>query len=138
MQGYGLAFEHFGLATRNAPSTLGFLRGIGYTTPEVVHDPLQRVNLVMCRHASMPAVEVIFSDGGPGPLDAILAQQSQAIYHLCYRSVNLDASLSAMRAAGHRFTVVSPPTKAVLFGGHPVSFYLVRGFGLIEILEVES
>nr|WP_316639086.1 VOC family protein [uncultured Roseateles sp.] len=135
MQGYGLAFDHFGLATRDAAKTLSFLRGLGYQTPEVVHDPLQRVNLVLCEHLAMPAVEVIFAADEAGPLDAILAQQPQAIYHLCFRSRDLDASLAALKAAGQRVMVVLPPKPAVLFDGRPVSFYMVRGFGLIEIIE---
>lgn len=135
MQSYGLTFDHFGLATRDAEKTLAFLRGLGYMTPGAVHDPLQRVNLVLCHHAAMPAVEVIFEADDAGPLDAILAQQPQSIYHLCFRSRDLVATLDVIRAAGLRVMVVSPPKPAVLFGGRPVSFYMVRGFGLIEIIE---
>ncbi len=32
--------------------------------------------------------------------------------------------------------VVFPATPAVLFGGRHVSFYMMRGFGLIEIIQV--
>jgi catechol 2,3-dioxygenase-like lactoylglutathione lyase family enzyme len=138
MQGFGLAFEHFGLATRDADKTLAFLAGLGYRTPESVHDPLQRVNLVLCEHAAMPAVEVIFAADEEGPLDAILAQQPQGIYHLCFRSRDLAASLAAIKMAGTRTKVVSPPKPAVLFDYLPVSFHMVRGFGLIEIIEDPS
>ena len=117
MQGFGLGFDHFGLATRDAEKTLGFLRSLGYSTPARVHDPLQCVNLVLCEHQAMPAVEVIFATDEAGPLDAILAQQPQAIYHLCFRSRDLAATLAAMRAAGHRVMLVSPPKPALLFGG---------------------
>lgn len=138
MQGFGLAFDHFGLATRSAEMTLAFLRGLGYRTPESVHDPLQRVNLVLCDHPTMPAVEVIFAADEAGPLDAVLAQQPQSIYHLCFRSRDMAASLAAIKTAGHRTIVVSPPKPAVLFDYRPVSFHMVRGFGLIEIIEDPS
>lgn len=131
---FGLRFDHLGLATREPEKTLSFLRGLGYSTPSAVHDPLQGVNLVLCEHAAMPAVEVIFAAGPSGPLDAILAQQPQAVYHLCFRASALGQSLAAMKAAGHRLLGVSPPKPAVLFGGLEVSFYMVRGFGLIEII----
>jgi methylmalonyl-CoA/ethylmalonyl-CoA epimerase len=131
---FGLRFDHLGLATREAERTLSFLRGLGYGTPPVVHDPLQGVNLVLCEHSAMPAVEVIFAAGPSGPLDAILAHQPQAVYHLCFRAAALSASLAAMKSAGHRLLAVSPPKPAVLFGGLEVSFYMVRGFGLIEII----
>lgn len=138
MQGFGLAFEHFGLATRDADKTLAFLSGLGYRTFGSVHDPLQRVNLVLCEHVSMPAVEVIFAADEEGPLDIILAQQPQAIYHLCFRSRDLAASLAAIKTAGIRTMVVSPPKPAVLFDYLPVSFHMVHGFGLIEIIEDSS
>lgn len=137
-QGYGLEFDHFGLATRDAGKTLAFLRGMGYQTPEALHDPLQRVNLVLCQHPAMPAVEVIFAAEESGPLDAILAQQPQSIYHLCYRSPSLQASLAALKADGQRVALVSAPKPAVLFDGREVSFYMVRGFGLIEIIDEGS
>lgn len=138
MQGFGLAFDHFGLATRDAEKTLAFLRGLGYRTPESVHDPLQRVNLVLCEHPTMPAVEVISAADKAGPLDAVLAQQPQSIYHLCYRSHDLAGSLAALKVAGHRTMVVSPPKPAALFDHRSVSFYMVYGFGLIEIIEDPS
>ena len=135
MQGFGLQFDHWGLATRQLDKTLGFLRGLGYSTPPVVFDPLQRVDLVLCQHPSMPAVEVITPAQGPGPLDAVLAQQPQAIYHLCFRSGDAAGSLAAIKNAGHRVLTVSAPKPAVLFGGRQVSFYMVAGFGLIEIID---
>lgn len=66
----------------------------------------------------------------------MLAQQPQLVYHLCFRSDNLVATLASLKAEGQRVMVVSPPKPAVLFGGRPVSFHMVRGFGLIEILEI--
>ncbi len=133
--GFGLTFDHLGLATRRAEVTLAFLRGMGYSTPPTVHDPVQGVNLVLCAHPAMPAVEVVYSDGASGPIDAILALQPQAIYHQCYRSADLPSTLAAMKAAGHRVITISTPKPAVLFSGRLVSFYMVRDFGLIEILE---
>lgn len=135
MTGHGLSFDHFGLATRDPERTLSVLRGLGYDAPPAIHDPLQGVNLVLCKHPAMPAVEVIYSDGNDGPLDAMLAQQPQSVYHLCFRSNDLTATLKSLKAEGQRVVTVSPPKPAVLFGGREVSFYMVRGFGLIEILE---
>jgi len=83
----------------------------------------------------MPAVEVISSTDVANPLISILAAQPQAIYHLCYRSEDVSASLAAMKAAGHRVLRVSAPKPAVLFGQKEVSFYMVRGFGLMEIIQ---
>jgi Glyoxalase/Bleomycin resistance protein/Dioxygenase superfamily len=135
MEGFGLTFDHLGLATRDAMKTLAFLRCLGYLTPPFVYDPLQRVNLALCEHASMPSIEVISAADETGPLDAILTHQPQAIYHVCYRSREVAATLAAIKAAGHRTLTISPPKPAVLFDHRLVGFYMVRGFGLIEIIE---
>lgn len=135
---FGFSFDHLGLATRDPEATLKFLRGLGYDTPPTVHDPLQSANLVYCTHAAMPAVEVIFAGDDPGPLDAILSARPTDIYHQCYRSIDRQRSLAAIKAAGHRVVLVSAPKPAVLFGGLSVSFHLVKGFGLIEIIEDPS
>lgn len=135
---WGLAFDHFGLATRDAPRSLAVLRGLGYACGEPVHDPLQKVHLVYCVHPRMPAVELIYAADEPGPLETILAHQPESVYHLCFRSANVAASLAAMKAAGHRTLTVVPPRPAVLFGLEPVSFHLVKGLGLIEFIETRS
>ena len=136
--GFGLGFDHLGLATRDPDATLKFLRGLGYDTPASVHDPLQSANLVYCTHEAMPAVEVIYAGDDPGPLDAILSAKPTDIYHQCYRSADRLHTLSAIKAAGHRVVLVSAPKPAILFGGLSVSFHLVKGFGLIEIIEDPS
>ena len=134
-ESFGLAFNHFGLATRSPDKAVAFLKGLGYRAGETTHDPIQKVNLILCRNGQMPPVEVISPGAEPGPLDAILADRNEAIYHLCYRSRDLAASLAAMKQGGHRVVQVAAPQPAILFGGQRVSFYMVRGFGLIEILE---
>ncbi len=85
----------------------------------------------------MPTVELVGpAEGqGPGPLDAILATSNESIYHLCYETENLDASLEAMKAAEFRMLCISAPKPAILFNNRRVSFYMVKGFGIIELLE---
>ena len=135
MQAFALRFHHFGLASRRPEQTLKFLRGLGHEVVRQVHDPLQNVNLWLCPHASMPTVELVAPAQGPGPLDAILTTSSESIYHLCYETENLKASLEALREAGFRVICVSPPKPAILFGNRHVSFYIVKDFGIIELLE---
>ena len=133
---FGLAFDHLGLATQNPGKAIAFLSGLGYAVAESIYDPLQKVNLVMCTSDQMPAVEVISPADEPGPLSAVLAGRSETFYHMCYRSRDLAASLLAMKESGLRLALVVPPKPAVLFGGKPVSFHMIRGFGMIEIIEI--
>lgn len=135
MRNYGLTFDHFGLAVRDMTASIKLLDGLGYSCGEQIYDPLQEVLLVWCQHDTMPAVELVSSTDRPGPLDNILTQNSESIYHLCYSSSSIEKSIDAIKLDGIRVMPVSDPKPAVLFGGQSVGFYLLRGLGLIEIVE---
>lgn len=130
-----LTFHHLGLATRDPEASLTFVRAMGYRPGPVVLDPEQNVNLIWCEHDLHPVVEIIYPTDTEGPLEKVLAHRPQQIYHVCYETPDLDATLDAFDANGIRLHCVSPPKKAVLFGYRPVSFYSAPGFGLIELLE---
>ena len=135
---YGLTFHHLGLAASAPEAAVALLAGLGYEIGPRVSDPCQRVGLIMCRHSSMPDVEVVFPESEKGPLDGILKRGGEGLYHTCYASRDAEASVALMRKDGHRVVAVSPAQPAVLLGGRKVSFYHVAGFGLMEILEQPS
>lgn len=135
MQAFALRFHHFGLASRRPEQTLKFLKGLGHEVAMQVYDPLQNVNLWLCPHSSMPTVELVAPAEGQGPLDAILTQSSESIYHLCYETEDLQNSLEALKTGGFRVICVSPPKPAILFDDRRVSFYMIKDFGIIELLE---
>lgn len=130
-----LTFHHLGLAVAMRDKARRFLDGLGYAPAEAMHDPLQHVFVSLHVHPTMPDVELISRDDGPGPLDAVLKGRTESIYHLCYRTPDRSATLERFRRDGHRVLPVSPPTPAVLFDGRLVSFHYVAGFGLIELLD---
>ena len=134
---FGLAFHHVGLALPDpAPAEL-FLRGQGYTLAAAVRDPLQQADLAMWSHCNAPAVEVISPvTSGKGPVATILETRPDGlIYHLCYTTLDLELTLDRVEQSGLRPFEVNPPKPAVLFGGERVSFYMILGIGLIEIIE---
>ena len=136
MKQFGLIFDHFGLAVRDPATSFRFLQAMGYVEGVTCFDPLQRVNLAMRHHDTMPDVEVIWPTlGVASPIDRILKQSESMIYHLCYRSKDVAASLAAIEDAGFDVLPVTEPLPAPLFGGLEVSFYSVMGFGLIEIIH---
>jgi methylmalonyl-CoA/ethylmalonyl-CoA epimerase len=132
---FGLKFHHLGLAVKKPEDALRLLTGLGYTIGITVRDHLQNVNLALCTRRGMPAIEIIYAAETPGPLAEILKSNASMIYHICYESKNLERSLHAMESEGNRVLLISPPKPAALFGGRHVSFHLVSGFGMIEILE---
>ncbi len=135
MKDFGLRFHHLGLATREPAGAGKFLKGLGYEIGEIVHDPAHNVNVAICTCHDKPDVELVTPSEGEGPLDNILECHDSLIYHTCYVSEDVQASLAEMDEAGHRAIPLSAPKKAVLFGGRKVSFYAVKGFGVIEIID---
>jgi|SRR5215472_8147694 len=141
MSGYigpaGLRFHHLGLAVRRPRDATRFLAGLGYALDEPVFDPEHNVNLIMCRHrGTMPNVEIIYPAAEKSPIDNLLTQRPDGlIYHVCYVTDDLSATLAWMEENGVRAICRVPPTPAVLFGGRPVGFYDIVGMGLCEIIE---
>lgn len=136
MQTHNLLFHHFGLAASNPGKAVEFLRALGYSCAEPVQDPLQGVDLRWCTRADAPPVEIVSSGDDPGPLASILAEQGTSFYHLCYETAGTTVSaIDLMRSQGIRVLTVREPLPSILFGGRLVSFHMVQGFGLIELVE---
>jgi catechol 2,3-dioxygenase-like lactoylglutathione lyase family enzyme len=134
---WGLVFHHLGLAASDPEAAAHFLAGLGYRIGPMILDPLQNARVGICAHDHMPDVEIITPGEGEGPLDKLLkAHKDGLVYHMCYTSADLDRSLEALEGDSQLSVYsVAPPKEAVLFGGKRVSFYLVEGVGLIEIID---
>jgi len=130
-----LKFHHLGFATKNNEKALLFISSLEYKICKKAYDSIQNVNLIFCKHKSMPNIEIIYPAKTEGPLKSILKNRSELIYHQCYTTTNLARSLDAIKKNGIRIITISKPVNAILFDNRKVSFYYVGGFGLIEILE---
>lgn len=139
MNSFGLAFHHLGLAVRKPQSALTFVRGLGYSAGPQVFDAEQNVNLILCVHATQPAIEIISPGGSVGPVDRLVGRYMNGIvYHPCFHSRDIGASLTSLGDAGLRPVCIVPPKPAALFGGARVAFYDVPGIGLVELIEEAS
>ena len=133
---FGLDFHHLGLAATDPRAALNFHHGLGYRSSAPLYDPLQNVMLTMCLHAHMPAVEIIAPGETRGPVSRLLARHPKGlVYHSCFTTPDVAAAIAAMEVGGLEVVCTAPPEPAVLFAGAPVSFHLVGGVGLIEIIE---
>lgn len=136
MNQFGLTFHHFGLAVKRPEHARALLTGLGYRIGEPIFDPEQNVNLCMGEHDTMPQVEIIYSGGLPGPIDKMVARHGSGIvYHLCYVTNDLQNTLARIAEANLDCICVAPEKPAILFDEKPVSFYLISGVGLIEIIN---
>jgi Glyoxalase/Bleomycin resistance protein/Dioxygenase superfamily len=135
MNSFGLEFHHLGLAVRRPDEAVSLLGNLDYAIGDKIFDPEQNVNLILCRHRQMPAVEIIYPGSVSGPIESHVNRHANGIvYHICFESADLSASLAAIEAAKLRPVCLSEPRPAILFQGRSVSFYNIMGMGLIEIL----
>ena len=132
---FGLTMHHLGLAVNREDDAHRFLDGLGDQFGEKVYDSEQDVNLRLATGDALPTIELITPGERDGPLTPILKRYNELIYHICYESLDPEASIAAMENAGLRVIPVAESRPAVLFGGRGVSFHTVPGFGLIELLE---
>ena len=132
-----LDFHHFGLALKQTATAEVFLHANGYSIGEWVYDPLQNVELCLCSHISQPDVELISpsKNSESGPLDTILKDSEQMIYHICYQVQNIEESVNDLKNNNIRIVALSEKKPALLFGNREVAFYFIKGFGLIELLN---
>ena len=137
LEKFGLEFHHFGLAVKEPSQATKFLEGLGYKQERSVFDQLQNVNFILCNHENMPAVEIIYpASAGVAPVDNLLARRPEGIiYHLCYISRDLEDSLKRMGKSGLTVREVVAPIPASFFADNFISFHMIAGVGLIEIIS---
>lgn len=132
----GLAVHHFGIGTTRPEKTLLALRALGYVEERRVRDELQGVDLIWCIRGESPAMEIVSAIGPESPLQSIFARQLDAgLYHLCFEMITpLAETLAGFESRALRVITVREPLPAILFDGREVSFHMIQGLGLVELL----
>ena len=130
-----LRFNHMGLALGKDDDALVFLGGMGYTAGVKIFDPLQNVHVRLLTSPTHPTVEIITPGDGKSPIEQIISKYNEMIYHTCYETDDLEATLADLEAKNLRCLLISERKPAILFGGRHVSFYRIIGWGIVEFLE---
>lgn len=128
----GAEFHHIGLVCRSFELDQERLELLGYRQEAVdVHDPIQRV-YVRFLVGGGPRVELVLSDGTPGPLEPWLKTGAK-IYHMAYFVDCMDSALQEAVLQGSKVLVT--PVPAVAFGGRKISFVMMPNMLLIELIQ---
>ncbi len=123
---------HLGVAVESIDAALAFYRdvlGLVPGTPEQADG---------ARIVSLPfgesAVELLEPLTPESPIAKFLARRGPGIHHVCYRVPDLEAALTACRAAGYRLVDDVPRMGA---GGHRIAFIHPKSTAgiLIELTE---
>ena len=137
MNKYKLNFNHLGLAVKDKSDAILFLKNLGYNIQDEIFESEQNVNIIMCTSEKMPNVEIIYGadNDKKSPLKSILKEKQELIYHMCYETGNIKESLDLIEKDNIRVICISQPKKSIIFKEKFISFYYIKGFGLIEIIH---
>jgi methylmalonyl-CoA/ethylmalonyl-CoA epimerase len=123
---------HVGIAVTDLDAALAFYRDVLGLTP---HPPEQADGATI---VSLPfgdaEIELLAPLTADGSIARFLERRGPGIHHLCYRVPDLDAALSACRAAGYRLIDEVPRTGA---GGRRIAFVHPKATAgiLLELTE---
>jgi methylmalonyl-CoA/ethylmalonyl-CoA epimerase len=123
---------HVGIAVPNLGAALAFYRDVLGLEP---HPPetVDGATIVALRFGESE-VELLAPRDADGPIAWFLAKRGPGIHHVCYRVADLDAALSACRAAGYRLVDETPRIGA---GGRRIAFVHPKATAgiLLELTE---
>ncbi len=123
---------HVGIAVPDIGAALAFYREVLGLEP---HPPETADGATI---VSLPfgesEVELLAPRDADGPIARFLAKRGPGIHHVCYRVADLDAALTACRAAGYRLIDETPRTGA---GGNRIAFVHPKATAgiLLELTE---
>ncbi|ACU60866.1 non-ribosomal peptide synthetase [Chitinophaga pinensis] len=130
-----LVFDHIGVAVSDLEASLRFYTDSGFTASELVYDPIQNVEIYMCRTASGGGIELIAAHDELSPVNNIISRNGDQPYHWCYRVKDIDTLFDRLTRKGLAFEIVKQPEQAVLFGYKRVVFIDIKQIGLVEFIE---
>ncbi len=123
---------HIGIAVESIEAALAFYQDVLGLAPGLPEESDG------ARIVSLPFgesdVELLEPRSPDSPIAKFLERRGPGIHHICYRVGDLDAALTACRAAGYRLVDESPRIGA---GGHRIAFVHPKSTSgiLIELTE---
>jgi methylmalonyl-CoA/ethylmalonyl-CoA epimerase len=130
--------HHVGIVVASIEQSLpGYLLSIGsQATTNIVHDPLQKVNVLFLRTspAEPVLIELVEPVGEHSPVRRFL-EKGGGMNHLCYQVPDMAMAIQEMKS--RKAVLVNPPKPAVAFDGRRVAWVMTREWLLIELLEAE-
>ena len=123
---------HIGIAVESIEGALPFYRdvlGLAPGPPESADGAT-----IVALSFGDSDVELLAPQSADSPIAKFLVRRGPGIHHVCYRVADLDAALSACRAAGFRLVDEVPRQGA---GGHRIAFVHPKSTAgiLIELTE---
>ena len=134
MKKLDLNFHHIGLATDNYNLTLKILKKLGYKVKSVKTHKYYNVKNALCVSKLMPSIEIVSKTKKKSPIDNIIKNNKQLVYHLCYTTKDFSKARKKLKRNGIHVMKISDSYLSP-FEGIMSSFFYIKGFGIVEIMD---
>jgi methylmalonyl-CoA/ethylmalonyl-CoA epimerase len=129
-----MRFHHVGIAVKNINESINAYEALGYSkTSEIIHDPIQKVQLCFLDKVESPTLELVAAVSSESPVNNILAKSGPTPYHNCFEVDDISESVARLKQHGYRRLSAIVP--AIAFGNRKICFLYHKELGLIELLE---
>jgi methylmalonyl-CoA/ethylmalonyl-CoA epimerase len=129
-----MKIHHYGVVVRDIAEHyrlyIEHLLPSGYS--EIIHDPLQRVNVAFINEHG-GCIELVEPLGDESPVAKVLKKNLSLYHHICIEVPDLDEQIELCRKKAQ--IIVSPPKPAAAFDGRRIAFMMGRDGLLWELLE---
>ena len=127
-----MKIDHIGYAVKDIEKAKKTMKGLGYTFEDTIEDTDRNI-YVAFGETDGYRVELVAPICSGSPVDAYLSKIGSAPYHICYRSMDIEAEIERLQK--NHFKVTIPLAPAVAFGNRRVAFMYSLSVGLVEIVE---
>jgi len=131
----GLSFHHVGLLVRDVEDAAKhYTNLLGYRVESAaIDDPVQTARVLFLRQPKADSWLELVAPLGPGSKLCNLLNKGGGLHHVCYETLELDASVETLRNEG--CMVVGLPVPATAFPGRRIAWLMDRQRFLFELLE---
>lgn len=127
-----MRIDHIGYAVKNIDKAKKSMEVLGYTFEKTVEDRDRNIYIAFGEMDGY-RVELVAPICEGSPVDMHLSKIGPTVYHICYKSTDIEADIERLQA--NRFKVSIPLAPAIAFGNKRVVFMYSLSAGLIEIVE---
>ena len=128
-----MRIHHIGYLVKNIDKAISSFQALGYklTVPST-WDEDRMAHICFLKNEDY-CVELI-CPSKESPLYSLLKQYSNAPYHICYKSENLEAAIEELKS--EKFMLFKEPASAPVIGDTArVAFLISARIGMIELVE---
>jgi methylmalonyl-CoA/ethylmalonyl-CoA epimerase len=128
-----LKFHHIGVLTNSIDNSTNRYVEFGYKSTNVIHDPIQNVNICFLSKKKHPIIELIEPVSDGSKVFSILQKNGSGPYHTCYETEDIQSTIKILKSK--HFIQISNPVKAIAISNRLICFLYSKELGLIELVQ---